>query len=341
MARRSRGPGVQPNRPRETHTPNRPGGSRNIAITPSRFLCSARASAGQVELKGDLDELEELYEATCAEANHVELGKHQERLEAALEVFRAALQPDLSTDREAAEKAAVAAATHGLRLTDEERDSLRLLYRSSWELLAGVGKDRPDRIGRLLRETGETLVLERKVREILGVQDVRYRELRHFLGRISDFLERVEESGHRAPSGGLQVCRSLLRGIGEMAGRLGSTSDGLRPLLEDLLDLWRADDCGASHFVPDLLAKLELGSRERNWLRKRIDERLAGGAGAGTEELNALAERLRRITDLAGREVGAAPAEDSSIPSSGSSIDTSKGAGISRPYRLPIVPATS
>jgi len=255
---------------------------RNIAIVPSRFLYSARASAGQVELRGDLGELEVLHEETCDEVNHQELGKHHERLEAALEVFRAALRTDLSADREAAEEAAVAAATHGLR------------------------------------ETGETLVLERKVREILGVREVRYRELRHFLGRISDFLERVEEFGRRAPSGGLRVCRSLLKGIGEMAanihadendlgvenraiaeaaiemaGRLGSTSEGLRPLLVDLLDLWLADDCCAFYFVPDLVAKLELGERERSWLLERIDERRAGRAGAGAEELKALADRLR------------------------------------------------
>ncbi len=291
---------------------------RNIAIEPSRLLCSARASAGQVELRGSLDEIDELLDETCAEANHLEPGKQQKRLDAAGELLREVLQADQIAGDEPEAEAVIAEATRGLRLTGEELEGLRQLYRSAGVLLARLGLETQDRIAGLLRETGESLVLCRKVREVLAVRDVRYRELRHFLGRISGLLERIQEFGQRCPSGGLEVCRALLRGIGdianrvatdenelevenrfiaeaalEMAGRIDRTSEGLRPLLEDLLDLWRKDDCCAFHFVPELIVGLELGKREKNWLRKQIDERLGDGKGTADDLLEELAGRLR------------------------------------------------
>ena len=64
---------------------------RNLAIQSDRLLYSALASAGQVQLRGTFDEVEDLYEATCAEANHAPPGVLLKRLEAACDLLRAAL----------------------------------------------------------------------------------------------------------------------------------------------------------------------------------------------------------------------------------------------------------
>jgi hypothetical protein len=53
---------------------------RTLAIDSARLLYSARASAGQVVLRGSIDEIEDLCEETCADANHAPRGALRKRL---------------------------------------------------------------------------------------------------------------------------------------------------------------------------------------------------------------------------------------------------------------------
>jgi hypothetical protein len=289
----------------------------NLAIVPGRLLYSAEGSGEEVILLGDLDEIDELYEQACSDANHAPRGRRQKRLDAACEAFRSVLHDDVAEEDTEEERAAVAEAVRGLRLAPLEQEGIRLLYRQGRELYSRIGDDSGDRLAVTLRQMAESLVLQRRIREVLAVPSTDYRHLSLFLTLLEHTLESVEEFGSRAPESALQLCRRLLVGVGEIADEVhvdenelndfaeevarygfalakkchGPTA-GTRPLLGDLLELWSADRDETFYFVPDFVVELKLSKRERGWFSKQLEEKLDAGSGRRAADLEGLRNRL-------------------------------------------------
>lgn len=160
--------------------------------------------------------------------------------------------------------------------------------------------------------------LAQEIRAAVGVKRVECRALGLFLDRLETALTHLRVFRERSPAAGFELHRELVLGIGAIANRVhvdeneladfvelvvdsalglvseapGSGIDRVL-LLEDLAQLWRDDRDETFWFVPERVAGLDLGSRERARVIARLvdgfegaDERTARRVGELTERLD-------------------------------------------------------
>ena len=276
-------------------------------IHSARLLYSAVALVDEVLLWGSTRDFEDLIEQVESAAKGETVTKaRRRRLKRTARLLRESFR-DLTAEeiRIVAEEA-----LHEIPLTQQERVQLLADWWPAFEHAAGDPQSVRFIAFERLRHAGEAIALGRRVREILGVERVDYSHLRIFLRTLEEALERLDALAAKDPAEGCALYRMLLTGLGEVVERVHTDENELgdfarevadhalsaakqdgaptrtqRPLIEDLLNLWRTDRNDEFLFIPEWIGSLELAKRERAWLRKEIDQRLAGLEGSRAEDL--------------------------------------------------------